>query len=144
MWSSETTVFWDYTLEITISLWRLGQSGQRHRVGLGTRLEQSAIAPSHAHTQDECSHPTACCPSPLPVYARLRAFIFISSLLEGVEAGHSPCLVWLAALDVSYGRCFIAPRGQHPWAQAGLFSLLPLLRGRVRAWAGQPQFFKFF
>jgi hypothetical protein len=83
-------------------------------VGLGTGLEQSTVDPSHAYAWDEQPHPAACCPSPLPVSTCLCAFIFISSLLEGVVAGLSPCLVWLAALDVSYRRHFVVPRGQHP------------------------------
>jgi hypothetical protein len=78
-----------------MSLRGLGWSVPRRKVGLGTELQQSALAPSHA--QDKRSHPAACCPSLLPVYMHLHAFIFMSSLLEGVVAGHSPCLVWLAA-----------------------------------------------
>jgi hypothetical protein len=104
MRSLEITVFWDYNLEITISLWGLGWSGPKHRVGPETWLEQSAVVPSHAHAWDGDPILQPVTFPPIPVYTHLHAFIFISSLLEGVAAGCSPCLVWLVALDVSYGR----------------------------------------
>jgi hypothetical protein len=60
-------------------------------VGLGTGLEQSAVARSHA--QDELSYPVTCRPSPLPVYMHLRTFIFPLIHFGEVVAGRIHRLV---------------------------------------------------
>jgi hypothetical protein len=67
-------------------------------VGLGTGLEQSAVAPSH--TWDERSHPAACRPFPLFMYADLCVFIFPLIHFGEVVVGCSHRHVWLAVYDV--------------------------------------------